>query len=51
MVGLNLGDQPVSPHMPVPARPLLSTLGDPLAIDGRVHLRPHEGLVLEFVAR
>ncbi len=51
MVGLNLGDQPVSPHMPVPARPLLSTLGDPLPIDGRVHLRPHEGLILEFVAR
>ena len=50
MVVLNLGGEAASPHMPVAARPLLSTLGAPLPVDGAVHVRPHEGLILEFTA-
>jgi alpha-glucosidase len=48
MVVLNLGGEAASPHMPVPARPLLSTLGEPLPVTDMVHVRPNEGLVLEL---
>ena len=51
MVVLNLGDQPASPHLPAPARALLSTLGEPLPVGDRLQVRPNEGLVLDLTLR
>ena len=50
MVILNLGDRAATPHMPVAAQSLLSTLGSPPAVEGSVQVRPNEGLILEFTA-
>ncbi len=49
LVALNLGPQEASHPLPEGAEPLLSTLaGPPRQRDGRLELRPYEGVVMEL---